>query len=68
MLAWNASNKRVEQSFIGGSQVASKMALARSYPTCTSLGDGRVLVTGGASLDGGGAASNSAEIYTIRQF
>jgi len=66
VVAWNASNQRVEQSFIGGSQSASKMSLARGYASCTNLGDGRILVAGGS--DGSAAASKSAEIYTIRQF
>ena len=67
LLAWNGNSGTMEQSLVGGTAASAKMHVKRAYPTCTNLGDGRVLVTGGASSVGG-SAEKSAEIYTIRQF
>jgi len=64
VVSWNASKREVERSFVGDAEVNSKMALARAFPTCTNLGDGRILVAGGA--DGSGNGSPSAEIFVIR--
>lgn len=43
---------------------ASKSRVAHAHGTCTNLGDGRVLVTGG--VDASGRAVGVAEIYTAR--
>jgi hypothetical protein len=65
VLVWNADKKTVERSFIGDSADRSSMSEGRAWATCTNLGDGRILVAGGANGEQGSAGS-SAEIFTIR--
>ena len=66
VFSWNTSKREIERNFIGDSEQRSSMALKRAFPTCTNLGDGRILVTGGADDSNNKSASPSAEIFVIR--
>ena len=56
----------VDSGFAGGKTAGtSEMGVARAYATCTKLGDDKILIAGGISA--GGQATDSAELYTIKQ-
>lgn len=62
VLTWADEQVKVSRIGLGGTVGDSRMATPRSWATCTSLGDGRVLVAGGVGPSGTGVLS-SAEIF-----
>ncbi len=65
VIAWNDEKKMIERSPVGDSELNSRMSANRAFGSCTNLGDGRILVTGGVAS--GANATSTAEIYTIRK-